>query len=215
MVAVLVIGVSALARAGTALSEAASHEQQTGWVTTGSSNSESQPAMVRSAAISSTGSFTAYLPYVSRSAPELHGMVTFRGEPVSDVTITLNKCCYPFSPGIGSIRIQTTTTDAGGMYNFTGVPSLTSDEDKVYFAQYADVTADPSRLCKWTTARLSTYETGSTVSLRTFDISNVTLIEPEAGIATSPPITFRWVPRATVLSDTGHWRKSTLTDLAT
>jgi hypothetical protein len=40
------------------------------------------------------------------------------------------------------------------------------------------------------------------VSLGTFDISNVTLVEPEAGIATSPPITFRWVPRATVLSDT-------------
>jgi len=149
---------------------------------------------------SETNTTTTYLPLVFRRGPELHGWVTLNGEAASGIPISLYWCCVPFDPWSVYRFVMSTTTNADGGYNFVDVPTLATGE--WYFVQYEDYSGDPARLSEWTTARLTSYETGSPVSMGTFDLSNVVLVEPALWWAGSPPITFRWIPRASVLSDT-------------
>ncbi|NOZ06124.1 MAG: peptidase M4 family protein, partial [Chloroflexi bacterium] len=88
---------------------------------------------------SSTMTQHAYLPVIQRLStmehtPGIYGQVTDAGNPAAGVQLDLRRCVYG-----GSCTTQaTTTTDAYGVYRFTGVPSLSG---AYYYVRYLNPTS--------------------------------------------------------------------------
>lgn len=183
-------------------SPAAASEPHMDWVQMERSGSVSMVRTDPTVVITATGTYTLFLPALSRPGLELHGRVTAHGEPVSGVSISLYICCFPISPHFDSFVVQRAVTNQEGLYNFANAPTLAIEEGRFYYAQYSNSERDPGRLGWWRTSRISAYEAGDPVSLGTFDIAGVALLEPEVGVATSPPVTFRWQSRSVSPSET-------------
>jgi hypothetical protein len=150
--------------------------------------------------ITPTVAYTTYLPIVAKTELQLYGSVTFHSVPVSNVAITLFRCCIFVHP-VGWIQIQVTTTNANGVYNFTGVPGMSAAEGSTYIAYYNNVGGDPARVSSWATHAITSYMTDTTVYLGSFDLANVPLLAPSDNAVVSLPTTFRWVPRSEFPSD--------------
>ncbi|RME62531.1 MAG: hypothetical protein D6790_06125 [Caldilineae bacterium] len=110
--------------------------------------------------------------------------------------------------------MTTTTTTAGGFYNFTGVDAL--PEGQEYFVFYLNDeflgnTVDDTLLYRWFGQSIASY-TGGSADGGSFDIGELFLVEPSDGITATLPVTFTWQARAGVTGETYAW---TLFDLDT
>jgi hypothetical protein len=141
--------------------------------------------------------FTFYLPIIAR-APELYGYVTENGQPISNISVTLfTRFPHPYAVS----EVGTTKTDANGLYNFTGVPSIACEPTSYpycwqYYIQYDDSAPPPDRLVFWETGIITNYMQGTAQPFPTFDISAPVLLFPGAGDVVSPTLTFTWIPRS-------------------
>ncbi len=143
-----------------------------------------------------------YLPLVVQdffAGAGLYGKVTLNGAPISGVGVDLR-----FYNGAAWSTYASTTTDALGLYSFTGAPGLGAGQ--IYYVRYlnpAAVNAYDHRLGVWGTRSLTsaTYTAGANVMLGVFDIADVEMASPTPGATVALPATFRWTVRASSPTD--------------
>jgi hypothetical protein len=93
----------------------------------------------------------------------------------------------------------TATTDADGIYEFTGVPSLAAGQN--YYVRYRNYTNTPGRLWVWGANPLTAYATGSSAAGGDFDIADIALVSPPDGVSLALPRFFSWTPRPATPTD--------------
>ncbi len=118
----------------------------------------------------------------------IFGTVTYLGQPVEGIELSLIK----LNGGVSVI--DTTTTDANGDYDFTGVPSAQPDE--WYYVQYGPNSSDPNYVFYWYGPDIFDYVAGEAMPGGTFDIANIELASPAEGASLPLPVTFSWVKRS-------------------
>jgi hypothetical protein len=124
----------------------------------------------------------------------IYGLVTDRGKPAANVQVALRRY-----DGKTVATIATDTTDASGLYSFTGAPTLTAGQE--YYVWYSNAENNPNRLISWVTPSLESYSTGKAAQGGSFDIANVALIAPAQAGSTGLPATFTWTPRPASKTD--------------
>jgi hypothetical protein len=133
-----------------------------------------------------------YLPLVSRNfftRPGIYGQVTRGGTPAANVALTLRR----FN-GVTYETVATLTTDAQGIYAFTGVPGLTPGQ--TYRVEFANPSpSSDGRLMAWVTREISAYAPGDSVPIGFFDIAEIPLVAPAPGTVATFPVTFQWTLR--------------------
>jgi hypothetical protein len=144
--------------------------------------------------ITSTSSFTIYLPIVSKPRPGISGRVTLNGVPAAGVSLYLR-----FYDGSSFSTLAITTTAADGSYVFTNAPSLGPGQR--YYVRYLNLSGTPGRLWTWGTRSLTAYSAGSMVEIGNFDIADIALVSPSGGATVALPYTFQWTPRPATPSD--------------
>jgi hypothetical protein len=165
--------------------------------------------------ITFTPSFTAYLPFMSKFVPELtgtiSGQITNQGTPIGGVSVTLflwyNATTYS--------RFLTTTTQADGSYQFTGVPKLTN---YYYRVLYENLTQSPAYVFGCAGQPIFNFPAGASAPGGNFEISDITLLSPANGATISPPYVFQWARRVTTSDDyaidiegqSAYWQSSQL-----
>jgi C1A family cysteine protease len=139
---------------------------------------------------------TVYLPQIGRNyssvvEPGLYGQVTQNGSPVQSASIELIKWVdtgeYWYYYWIGK-----TYTDVAGMYRFSGLSTLGSNES--YQVRYLNETRTPGRLWKFTCWNISAYTAGTNQRACDFDIADIPLGSPNGETVTLPE-TFYWTAR--------------------
>lgn len=137
------------------------------------------------------GAAAVYLPLVVRNyqpgvVPGIYGQVNLGGTPVSGVSLQLR-----YYNGSSWSTRATVTTDAGGKYNFTGIPALSSGQR--YYVLYDNPSSTANgRLWGWYGANITSYTGTTSVLGGNFDIKDVTLQSPTNGASVILPATFRW-----------------------
>jgi hypothetical protein len=156
----------------------------------------------------SQGEYTAYLPIILTPPSQIHGSVTYHGQPIAGLPVRLLSCIiyYRFGRHCGVFR--TVKTDSEGQYNFANVPSLEPDSSLMQYAyqiaydshDLASPLADG--LASWWLPGIEEYTAGSNVHAGDFDIGGLAPLTPSNGAilpAPSGPTTttllFRWTPR--------------------
>jgi hypothetical protein len=141
--------------------------------------------------------FTVFLPLISKPGllQGLYGTVTENGAPAASVSLDLL-----FYNGASWSILTTITTNANGDYSLTGVPSLSSGQK--YQVRYLNTASTPGRLGVWGTRELTSYSAGSSVEIGNFDIADIALVAPAAGVTVALPYTFQWTLRPATPSDT-------------
>jgi hypothetical protein len=145
------------------------------------------------------GDFTTFLPLVTKDyAPiSIYGYAKVTGIGQAGVDLSLD-----IYNGSEWSTVDTTTTGAGGLFNFTPVKILNPGE--LYQVTYENP-GDPRRLWSWYTRELSSTPPGSKINIGEFDLANIPLLSPADGAQVSLPHTFRWTPRPATISDSYEW----------
>ncbi len=136
--------------------------------------------------------FTVYLPIIIEPAIVATGTVTMNGVPEAGAVIKM----AVYGIGDGGMSYYTTTTDATGVYRFTGVtPQQVSDVVK-YRVYYLNPASDSrnynGRLYSWL-CDMRTNIAGSEIC--DMEIADIRFISPAPDTKIPLPTTFRWKPR--------------------
>lgn len=136
------------------------------------------------------GNHSILLPLILKWSPGkgIYGQVTVDGAPAAGVGLLLK-----FFDGFSGYTYANTTTDANGLYSFTGVPSLKSGQN--YYVWYENP-GDTGRLAYWSTRTLVSYTAGSDVQTGDFDLAEIPLVAPPAKAEVKPPSWFQWTRRS-------------------
>ncbi|NOZ70820.1 MAG: hypothetical protein GXP38_02730 [Chloroflexi bacterium] len=126
----------------------------------------------------------------------IHGQVTYNHLPAVGIELLLR-----FYNGSSWSTASTTSTDANGHYDFTGVAGLTGDQ-KIYVR--FNNGSNPNYVSAWFAPTITSYTGGSSVSGGDFDIANVLLLSPNPGSTLPLPVTFNWQTRG-MPTDTYRW----------
>lgn len=139
-----------------------------------------------------------YLPLLTRNfftRPGIYGQVTRGGALAANVSVMLRR----FN-GADYVTQATTTTDAQGIYVFTGAPSLTAGQ--TYRVEFANPSPSADgRLKAWVTREISTFTAADSVAIGFFDIAEMALTSPAPGASVMLPTTFQWAVRTATASD--------------
>lgn len=147
-----------------------------------------------------------YLPLVSKPLPPLtgiYGRVTYLGAPASGHQVTLQLCnrLTALNWTCPVNQSQSVSTQIDGSYQFTTAASLGANQKyRVAFYNYY-LSGNPNYLTAAGGPDILSYTSGQTVAGGTFDVANVSLLEPTDAITIEAPFVFRWTPRTIDLSD--------------
>ena len=124
--------------------------------------------------------------------------MTFGGAPAPNLTLRLL-----FNDGATWSTRATTTTGAGGRYNFLGAPALGPGQSYVvYFENTAAApNPGPGYLWTWYANEIASYTAGASLQGGNFDVKDVVTALPLPGATVTLPAQFCWTPRG-VASDT-------------
>ncbi len=144
------------------------------------------------------------------STSGIHGQVRNKGVGIESIQLGLYSCASGGSDNCNpeaQTPVTTTTTMAGGFYDFTGVPALPAGQE--YFVFYlndesAGNTVDDTLVYRWYSQSITSY-TGGSASGGDFDIGELFLVEPSDGITATLPITFTWQARTAVTGENYVW----------
>ena len=133
----------------------------------------------------------------------VYGQALDGGAAASGITLRLYHCDSYGSCSAAS----STTTDSGGIYDFTGAATLSSGYS--YYVGFVNGASggnsdDPNHLTYWRSFDITPYTAGSSVEGGTFDIADVVLVSPPDGSSRTLPTTFTWDGRG-VAGDRYSW----------
>ncbi len=143
---------------------------------------------------------SAYLPLLVNcytTPAGIYGYVTKAGLPASGITINIilrdQSGDHPL--------IITSVTNTCGYYSFPDIPTINQGAGKGYFVEFYNRDNLPDSLLQWRTQIIQTYTRFQVFNIGNFDISDVTLGEPNSGEAKFLPVTFYWTKRSYAPSD--------------
>ncbi|MFP4394502.1 MAG: hypothetical protein ACLFTI_04480 [Anaerolineales bacterium] len=132
------------------------------------------------------------------SAGGINGKVRYQGTGISGIHLALR-----FYDGSNWSTADTTTTQADGSYEFTGVASLTSGQK--YYVRFQNGeygnTSNSDYLAFWSSFQLTSYTAGTSAAGGDFDIADIPLVSPDSSITAPLPQMFQWTQRAATTSD--------------
>jgi C1A family cysteine protease len=138
-----------------------------------------------------------YLPIINRASssgtqPSLYGQITQSGTPAQAVVVGLTKW-VDADDGWYGYSMGKTQTDASGIYRFSGLSTLKSNE--TYQVWYLNETRTPGRLWRFGCNDVETYSAGTNKHACDFDVADISLGQPN-GSDVYLPTTFYWTRRA-------------------
>jgi hypothetical protein len=134
------------------------------------------------------------------AAPGVYGQVLLHGSPLANAYVYLSKL-YQSGGYWYSYTLQTTHTDSGGNYRFTGLASLANTE--AYSVRFKNERRTPGQLWAFQGLNITGYKAGSNRQMATIDVADVSLGLPSGSITL--PQTFYWTPRSTLMTDSYEW----------
>ena len=97
------------------------------------------------------------------------------------------------------VSIKSVSTNGAGRYLFTSVPTLGADE--VYYVYFGTNRTNSNYVFRWICPNIETYVIGQMAHGGDFDIADIKLSSPAAGVTVTLPVSFTWQKRP-VASDT-------------
>jgi hypothetical protein len=159
--------------------------------------------LARTADITFTPAYTAYVPVVINTVPlqpaGIYGQVTYQGAPIDGQEILLQLCNHSGNSWTCSAK-DTFFTQSGGYYQFTTAASLGSNQR--YVVVFKNTSHDARFLTEWRSFGFDTYTAGQILAGGNFDIADMVLLSPPDMANVSLPVTFEWQPRPGAPSDT-------------
>lgn len=135
--------------------------------------------------ITAQESLSYYLPWIERSPVGIRGKVALNTNPVGGIALTLR-----FFDGVDYVALASTTTTPDGSYQFTDLEPLSLGQ--FYWVSFRNET-DPNQVSIWCSNEVRVYHASDWVTVPTFDIANIFLLQPEPGAAVTLPVTFQWL----------------------
>jgi hypothetical protein len=137
-----------------------------------------------------------YLPLIQSDCMEgICGRVSLNGAFAPDIALELR-----FFDGANWSTVKSTITSASGNYAFTDAASLAPGQ--LYYVLYRNDAHTAGRVWVWAAPVLTSYSAFTKVSLATFDIADIPLVQPANGATVALPSAFEWTRRAATPSDT-------------
>lgn len=133
-----------------------------------------------------------YIPMLIRDREgRIFGYVEDGGSPAVNIPVNLVFYRADFSYFV----FDTVFTDETGLYEFFYPAGLV--DGQVYTVEYENLGyyINPNHLSWFSTLQISGYQKGTQRQVRTFDISDVVMLEPADGADVNLPVTFRWLKR--------------------
>lgn len=139
--------------------------------------------------------FALFMPalHYAQPTPGINGRVTENGSPAGGVPLDLR-----FYNGSEWSTKASTTTDANGVFSFTGSPSLGANQR--YYVLFLNQD-NPNRLYVWGSRDLTSYNGGAAIHIGDFDVANVEMLSPAPGATVGMPATFTWERRTATPND--------------
>jgi uncharacterized repeat protein (TIGR01451 family) len=140
--------------------------------------------------------YLVFVPMVVMPPPGILGHVTLNGVAAAGVELTLRIHISPTVDGV----VAHTNTGADGSFLFTDAPNLNAGE--AYFVCFENDASTPDgRLSYWETRSIMDYVQGESFFSGNFDIADVNMTSPSPGAKVASPVTFQWVRRSAIPSD--------------
>lgn len=160
-----------------------------------------------------TDVYSTFLPIIFNPPGRLYGYITEYGTPAANITVTLEFCKLyryapqpQFPPYCAEKDIYYAATNSDGTYQFINMPTLVVTGEvgmtQTYRVEWSNSKGISNRLSGWKSRLVDSYAFGDQVNVGSFDIGNVTLIQPAPGATiASFPVTFTWLHRPGVSLD--------------
>ncbi len=143
-----------------------------------------------------------YLPLIIKSAAppsdSISGKLNQAGVAASGVPLDLR-----FFNGSTYSTVASTSTNASGNYQFTGVPALAAGQS--YYVRYIN-SGNSSRVSSWGSRDITSYGPTTVVNLGTSDLANIPMVSPNGGVTVALPYPFQWTQRGATPTDSYFWR---------
>lgn len=128
----------------------------------------------------------AYLPELHAPRFGIYGRVTLNGVPTAQRMVQLQRW-----KDSRWLTLLYTLTDARGDYLLVNPPSLEAD----WRYRVVVESVVPGEVHSWTTASITTFQTGASLDLGSFDIAGILPLAPGDGAVVGLPQTFQWTTR--------------------
>jgi hypothetical protein len=135
-------------------------------------------------------------PTVTPNLGGIYGYITYNGVAKGSITVALRRWNTQTN---ADVSIKSATTNSAGRYLFTSVPTLGANE--VYYVYFGKNTTNSNYVNRWVCSNIETYVIGQTAHGGNFDIADIKLSSPAAGVTVTLPVPFTWQKRP-VASDT-------------
>ena len=117
----------------------------------------------------------------------IYGTITYKGVAKGSITVALRRWNTQTN---ADVSIKSVSTNRAGLYLFTSVPTLGANE--VYYVYFGTNRTNSNYVFRWICPNIETYVIGQMAHGGNFDIADIKLSSPDAGVTVTFPASFTW-----------------------